>query len=661
MSAIPAIEAAYAHGWEPDPDLTVSEWTDRYRTLSTKDSPMPGPMRTSSTPYMRAIQDAASARTPYETVVLVKCAQIGFTAALLNVVGYRMQHMPGPLLIVQPNLDPTARRFSKQRLDPMIASTDALRAMVRERRQKGDASNTILQKDYPGGTCIIAGANSAAGLRSMPVRDLLLDEVDAYPASADDEGDPVDLAVARTSAYPDSKLIVMGSTPTIEGRSRIMREVERCDRVARYHVPCPHCHHLQPLEWERLRIKASPVVYECAGCGEPIEERHKRWMLADQRDDGDEAPGARWVLERDKGDESIAFVDLSALYAAPGLGPTWADLAAEFFAKKEKPQQLRVFINTRLARTWKERYEQPAWRPLYARADGYPRGTVPEPPAESSPYLGPCFLTAGVDVGADRLEAEIVAWGREARSWSVQYLVLAGDPASPAVWASLEGLLGTAWPTAWGTRLPLRVMAIDTGYATERVYAFVRAHQQPTPGPAGSAAPMPGTVMAVKGTADFDHLVSPRVGKVADGRVHLWLVGTGLAKRGIYDSLRLIAPTEEERAAGAVDPPGYMRFPRYEEGWFVGLTSNRLVTHIRQGRGRPMWEKDPAERDEPLDCRVYARAAAHVFGIDRFTADEWTMAEQLARGGQSGGPPPMTPVVAGSMGSGRRVRGRMRR
>ena len=129
----------------------------------------------------------------------MKSAQIGFTEAGNNWIGYVIHHAPGPMLAVQPTVE-LAKRFSRQRIDPLISESPALRERVKPARSR-DAGNTMLSKEFPAGILVITGANSAVGLRSMPARYLFLDEVDAYPPSADEEGDPVALAEARTRTF----------------------------------------------------------------------------------------------------------------------------------------------------------------------------------------------------------------------------------------------------------------------------------------------------------------------------------------------------------------------------------------------------------------------------------------------------------------------------
>src|SRR5678815_2384212 len=280
---MPTAEEVYslaaAQGALPDPLLTVSEWSDRYRTLSQRASAEPGPWRTERTPYLREIMDCLSPSSPVETVVLMKGAQIGGTEMGNNWIGYVIQQAPGPMLAVQPTVD-MAKRNSKQRIDPLIEESAVLRALVSDPRSR-DSGNTMLAKEFPGGILVMTGANSAVGLRSMAARSLFLDEVDAYPGDVDGEGDPVNLALARTRTFARRKVFMI-STPKISGRSRIEAAFEDSDQRY-YWLPCPLCHEYQTLKFAQIRWpKGEPeqAVYACEHCSGEIANHQKHWMLA---------------------------------------------------------------------------------------------------------------------------------------------------------------------------------------------------------------------------------------------------------------------------------------------------------------------------------------------------------------------------------------------
>ena len=283
---------AWRDGLTPDPALTVSAWADRHRILSPRGANEAGPWRTSRTPYLQELMDALSPRHPAQRVVFMKGSQLGASESGCCWIGYVIHHAPGPMLAVQPSVE-LAKRFSQQRIDPLIEESPVLREKVAPARSR-DSGNTVLSKEFPGGILVMTGANSAVGLRSMPVRYLFLDEVDAYPPSADDEGDPVALAEARTRTFSWRRKVFLASTPTIKGLSRIEREYEASDQ-RRYFVPCPHCGQGQWLKFERLRWQngqPETAAYFCEGCEQPIAEHHKTQMLAA----GEWRPATTWPI-----------------------------------------------------------------------------------------------------------------------------------------------------------------------------------------------------------------------------------------------------------------------------------------------------------------------------------------------------------------------------
>lgn len=228
-----------AFGLKPDSMISVSDWADANRVLSQTASSEPGRFRTSRTPYLKDIMNALSPSSTYEKVVFMKGAQIGGTEAGNNWVGYIIDQASGPMLVVQPTVE-MGKRWSKGRLAPLIEDTLCLRGKVKAPRSR-DSGNTVQSKEFPGGIVVITGANSAVGLRSMPVRYLFLDEVDAYPPDADSEGDPLTLAIQRTATFARRKIFIV-STPTIKGLSRIEKEFEETDQRY-FFVPCPFYGH----------------------------------------------------------------------------------------------------------------------------------------------------------------------------------------------------------------------------------------------------------------------------------------------------------------------------------------------------------------------------------------------------------------------------------
>lgn len=390
-----AIERAWREGLRPDPVLTVSEWADQHRVLSSKASAEPGRWRTSRTPYLRDIMNCLSPTSPVERVVFMKGAQVGATESGSCWIGYVIHHAPGPMMAVWPTVE-MAKRNSKQRIDPLIEESAALSELIAPARSR-DSGNTILAKEFRGGVLVMTGANSAVGLRSMPVRYLFLDEVDGYPLDVEGEGDALSLAEARTRTFARRKIFIV-STPTISGASAIEREYEASDQ-RRYFVPCPHCQHLQWLRFEQLRWekgKPHTAAYVCESCDIPIAEHHKTAMLEH---------GIWRPMAPEHGSKTAGF-HLSSLYSPIGWR-RWQDIARAWESacsqESGSAAAIKTFKNTELGETWVEEGEAPDWQRLLERGEDYPIGRIPS---------GGLLLVAGVDVQKDRIEASVWAFGR---------------------------------------------------------------------------------------------------------------------------------------------------------------------------------------------------------------------------------------------------------
>lgn len=611
---------------EPDPILTVSEWADTHRMLSPRSSAEHGPWQTSRTPYLRAIMDALSPTHPAETVVFVKSAQVGGTECGLNWVGYVIHRSPGPMLFVSPTVE-LSKRTSRQRLEPLIDESPALSGLIATPRER-DSHNTIFSKEFPGGIIVLTGANSAVGLRSMPARFLFFDEVDAYPASADDEGDPVSLARVRAQTFQRRKTLMV-STPTIAGLSRIEAEFDRCDQQFDYHVPCPHCGLRQVLVFERLRWEAGEpdrVQYECAGCRKAIPEHAKTRMLAE----------GEWIARRPGRGRSLGF-RISGLYSPFGW-LSWAQIAKEHEQAQGRSELLRVFTNTRLGQSYAESAEQPDWRRLYDRRETYEQWTVP---------TGGLFLVAGVDVQLNRVEVELVAYGRGLESWSVGYLVVPGEIAREETRQQLTAFLAREFSTAWGASMRIMCLCIDAGYSSTHVYKWARQHKQPFYGPAGSIARGPHVVAAIKGDDKWGQIIASASTSEQGNKkrgVRVFSVAKYQAWRELYDFLRLDPPTDAEWAAGTRFPPGYCHFPEYHEDYFKQLCGPRFVIeHDTKGVAKAKWVKDPSIPAEVPDARAYARAAAALCGMDRFREKDWLALERAVGMVAKPEPPPQPP------------------
>lgn len=553
----------------PRPRLTLSEWADRYRVLSRVASAEPGRWITARAPYQRGIMDAIS-DPAVERVVFMKSAQVGATEILGNAVGYYVHQDPAPILIVQPTLE-MARAWSTDRLTPMLRESPVLVGKVTEsaRRHSGD---TILHKQFPGGHLTIVGANSASGLASRPIRVVLLDEVDRYPASAGKEGDPVTLAVKRAATFHNRK-VVLASTPTIKGASRIEAEWLASDQ-RRFLVACPHCGHRQALVWGNLRWEGDnpeTAAYACADCGAMIPEELKGALLA----------SGQWVATRES---RIAGFHVHALYSP---WARWADLVREWQEVQQDVTRLQTFANLVLGEPWEDTGGTLSPESMAAREEVHQT----EIPA------GVLCLTMGVDVQDDRLEYLVVGWGLGEESWRIAYGRIAGDPTlrapSPtSPWAVLDGIWRKAWQAPTGT-MTIAAAAVDSGHHTQAVYDYCRERWG-------------GRMYAVKGASTPGRPLAPRkASRLGKPPLPVYIIGVDAGKDLVAAQLRTRLPG-----------PGYMHTPKgIDPEYYVQVTAERPVRKLNAGRWTRRWEVLPGRRNEALDMEVYARAALAIAGL----------------------------------------------
>lgn len=588
----------FRDGLRPEPRLTVSEWADRNRYLDSKSSAEPGLYRTNRTPYVREIADNLSVTSIVRYIVVMKGAQVGLTELGNNWIGYIIDCAPGPILSVQPT-DDMVERNSKMRIAPMISMCPTLSQKIKPARSR-DSGNTLKQKEFPGGVLIMASGGSAAGLRSMPARYAMADECDAFPEDVDGEGSPMSLIEKRTSTFSNKKFLKI-STPTLQGSSIIEQEFLLTDQRF-YFVPCPHCGCEQILEFKQLRWtpgKYDTVYFECAHCTEAIHERFKGQMLAN----------GRWVATA-PGNASTYTVGyhISALYSPPGW-KSWAEVVEEWEKAQGDENKLKSFYNTVLGETYKVKTDAPQWETLFERAEDYKRNLA---------FKDVAVITAGADVQADRIEVEIVGWMDNRISQQLDYRVLEGDTSKAEVWALLDKIVYEQFEREDGVFLPLRLLAVDSGYNSSKVYAWARTHGFQR-------------VVPIKGQDKLQQFFSPpravdvvKHGKKV-GKQKIWHVGSSFIKEEVYGFLRQTIDPETKAI-----PTGFCFFPKHEPHYFKGLTAEvvQQTRNKKNGYTKLEWVKK-YNRNEPLDCRVYARAASAIVGIDNWKPDRWQREKEL--------------------------------
>jgi phage terminase large subunit GpA-like protein len=558
----------------PPSRVPLSEWADAYRILSPESSAESGQWITARAPYEKEMMDAIS--DPFTPkVVIQKASQVGATdCAILNPVGYYMDEDPCPILVVQPTLD-LAQAFSTDRLAPMLRDSPRLRGKVHDARSR-DSSNTIYRKGFRGGFVQMAGANSAASLSGRPVRVVLLDDVDRYPASAGTEGNPIKLATARTSAFWNRKIVIV-SSPGTSGVSHIEREMGMSTQEYWY-LPCPHCNYFQVLDWDRVRF--ADMTHGCLACNH-YRQKHE-WLAHAEYG---EWRAHRPVDGRGRSVKTRGFY-LSGLYS-PWI--EWDLLVDEFVTAVKASQEgdielLKAFRNTRLGLLHEDRGER-VEIDLYADRREVYTGEVP---------AGVLVLTAGVDVGDNCLNYEVVGWGKGREAWGIEYGILDGNPREDEVWDLLdEAVFHRVFTCHDGKRMRVRRMPVDSNYCSDYVYQYTKARQP--------------RAISIRGEGGLGKPFIKSAGILTKfNRAHLITLGVDTAKEEIVGRLNVARPG-----------PGYCHFPKlangepargYDEEYFKGLTAEQRQVKSKHGFRTFIWVKRLSQRNEPFDCRIYALA-----------------------------------------------------
>ena len=514
----------------PPPLLSVSDWADEYRFLSSESASEAGKYNTSRCEYQRGIQDAFS-NPRIQNIVVMSSAQIGKSTILENCLGYLVHLDPCPIMIVMPTLA-MSQCFSKDRLSPMLRDTPALKNLVADSKSR-DGNNTILEKHCIGGHITLTGANSPSSLSSRPIKTLFLDEVDRYPESAGTEGDPVNLAVKRTATFYNRK-ILLTSTPTIKDKSRIEKAYNTSDK-RKYFVPCPHCNSYQILIFDNIKWSKDEnnkhlpetSLYECKNCNEYLNDndinksvKQGGWistLLTNssciQQNEFD------YLVEQTiKESKNSAGFHIWEIYSP---FRTMEDIVSSFLEAKKDIEQLITWVNTCKGEVFEDNIGKIETSALLSRVEKYP-SDVP---------MNAVYLTAGVDIQKDRIEVGILGWGSDQESWAIGYYKIFGDTndSNNQAFKDLDELLQREFRHESGSILNISSVCIDSGYNTQVVYDFCKSKFTKRiyciKGSNNDTSPVIGKKTVVK------------YGKNGSKTCNLFNIGVDQAKRIIYFNL----------------------------------------------------------------------------------------------------------------------------
>lgn len=611
LNAHRLVNQAWNIGMRPPVEMTVSQWADKYRELSSSVTATPGRWRTDRVPYTRQIMDCLSPLHPAREIWFMKGSQIGGTECGLNWVGFTVDQEPASMMIVLPDQG-TAKEWSVQRLSQLASDTPCLQGKIKDPRKR-DGGNTIFNKKIPGGHIKITWSSSSRKLRSTPASSILCDEVDGYKGDVEGEGDPIALLRRRFTNSPQGKLFGI-STPTLRHVSRIDREFTKGDQRY-YFVPCPMCGYFQRIAFEKLVwFPGQPETAHllCLGCEKAITEDYKtqmldrgRWVatatapaLVTAGFPASELPNLEPIFEQMEMAEIVSF-HLPSFYSPIGWY-SWRQVAVDWDNAKDGGVTMqKVFVNQVKGEPWTENLEILDYEKLYGRREEFELGTIP---------VGGLFVTGFCDVQADRLEVSFDAWGRNQERWGIHYEVINGDPGLAEPWKRLEVLLKKTWTHESGAVLPTMVMGIDTGYRPQKVYEFCFRQRRPMfDASAGMWITKPMTCVPTKGGHSWDSIIEKISGHDQSkkrGGLRIVTLAVSAIKTEFNQQLNKPRPKEGESY-----PAGYCHYAYKNIAFYQGLCSESLGVQA----GKLRWIPDPRFRNEPLDLEVGNRGVAQLY------------------------------------------------
>lgn len=587
------------NGLKPLPKTSVSQWADNYRMLSSGISAEPGKWKTSRAPYQKDIMNAFT-EPGIHRVVVKSSSQIGKSDMMNNVIG-RFAHLdPCAIMMIQPTID-MAQDYSKTRIAPMIRDTKVLNNLFYDVKSR-DANNTILSKVFPGGRLIMCGANSPAGLASRPIRILLADEVDRFPDSAGTEGDPADLAAKRMTTFWNSCMGLF-STPTNEGSSRIDEEYLAGTQEEWQHK-CPNCgeYHLlrhidMTVDYKEIKtpsgkktVIVNDVKWRCPHCGFSFSEKEMK-----------QTPQKYISRNADALKNGIRSFFVNG-FTSPWM--TWSKIMREWLEAKGDPEREKVIMNTVFGESYKQKGAFEDEQIFLRRRESY-GADLPN---------GVLLLTAAIDTQDNRLEYEVVGWGKEEECWGIRKGIVLGAPNQDRTWKEIDNILDKTYHFADGKGLKVVRTFIDSGgHYTSDVYNYCQKnfHKQR---------------FAIKGRGGPGIPLIYKIAKANNAKAPLILLGVDDGKQQIMDRL-------------SIDSPGplYFHFPQdegikelsnrgYDDLYFKGIISEHKKVYKRNGVLREVWETTKNVRNEPLDLRNYNLACMKSLKPD------WGKLEMLVNG-----------------------------
>lgn len=461
---------------QPPPKVISVDWLEQNVV-------MPQGTETGGMPFSRASFPhvdgplAAFDDPSVRVIVMQWGTRLGKTTSCLSLMAEVAGVNPRNMMFAGSTKDAVGRVVAS-RLYPILAATEGVKQQLlpEHRRSKLDVRLQACR-------IFIGWSGSETSLADVGAYFGVANEIDKWDQEISSEADSLALFLNRFKGFTNHK-IILESTPTIKGRSRIEHWLNRSNQHLRY-VPCPLCGVYQTLvkgkedvpggiKWERdakgesdADLAFRTAYYQCVACEGRIENYHRVPML--RRGiwcpDGCTVASDGTIIGHavKAGSDVVGFGPLPSWYA---LTETWGGFARAWIRAKKRPRDLQDVVNSYMAETWATKKTKSTPEKIAERIAGVvPRGVVPD---------GGLYLTVTVDrQGADGgyVVFTVLAHGEDDRCWLVQY----GTAQKLAdLW---ESVCRATYPHADGGQglTPVAVM-IDSGWNTKDTYGFCSLH-----------------------------------------------------------------------------------------------------------------------------------------------------------------------------------------
>lgn len=615
-------------------DITPSKWVEENRIMSSAESSFQGPFSYDLTPYCREIVDCMMPDHPARVISVMKGAQIGFSTGVIEpAIGWTIAENPCNILFLTGHSDLTEEAVAK--LDAMIDSC-GIRHLIfssAQRARKTKTGDTNTKKEFAGGSLVSGSAGNHKLLRQRSVRVAFIDDFDAARGNTKESGNTRKMIEQRLAAYYDKMKLYYISTPEIKPSN--IEEVYLLGDQRKYHVPCPCCGEMIPLEWsveienskemagitwktdENGKLIKDSVGYICQKCGGFFDERHKYEMnLLGQ-----------WMPTATPQREGNYSYHISALYAPPGMY-NWEHYVNEYLEANptngnRKEDLHQTFMNLCLGLPYERASEELKATELQKNIRDYEIGIIPEKLSLADGNGKIILLTLGADMNGveddARLDYEIVAHTENGATYSIlhgsigTFVPREGRRGADrerwtyrhgmekSVWRELDRILSMDFPRDTGGKSRIAIAGLDIGYQTNYAWQYINSSNF--------------NIVGLKGKDDKKFTPFTRDAKTFKRSLEnnkLYLVESNISKDKLADCMRL----KWDPSMTDVQPAGFMNFPTPSNGLYL---YENFFSHFEAEQrnmdkdGHFRWmKKSDVHQNHLFDCRLYANACRDI-------------------------------------------------